>query len=581
MVMRKSVLLLGVITIAAGAAAGAWIVSRQVVSPSDAAARAAPPQPSPVLVPVEQRVLSSIVVTRGTARFGLPQPISIAPSTLKPTPGLIATVPRRNARLGEGSIVLTASGRPVFLLQGDLPAYRDLVPGVSGDDVLQLEKALRRLGFEVETVDRTYDHQTSAAVAAWYESAGWTPFGPTREQRARVMALERDWGDAKKISLSAAAAAGAAGLKVKSARAAMQRNVRAAEVELSARLSEKERLLLDRANGISLSVESARATAAYNDRAADAALAAQISEHKLVMLDPRQPRSARDLATARLELARSAVERTRLEGLQAIRAAQRDQKLAAERLTQLETAIESARAAVLSARRDGEIAIKSALDAREITAFESKLSADRLARITADLEAEKRKLGVQVPADEIVFLPELPVRVEKVGAAVGDPARGPVMSITDNKLMIDSSLTLDDAPLVKPGMRVEIDEQALGVKATGTVEMVAKTPGTHRLDGYHVYFEVGIDKTSSRLEGISLRLRIPIKSTKGSVTAVPISAVSLSADGKSRVQVKRNDAFEFVVVEPGLSADGYVEVTPVDGELAPGQLVVVGYDNPK
>jgi hypothetical protein len=35
---------------------------------------------------------------------------------------------------------------------------------------------------------------------------------------------------------------------------------------------------------------------------------------------------------------------------------------------------------------------------------------------------------------------------------------------------------------------------------------------------------------------------------------------------------------EYVVVEPGLSASGFVQVTPVDGELAPGQLVVIGYE---
>ena len=29
---------------------------------------------------------------------------------------------------------------------------------------------------------------------------------------------------------------------------------------------------------------------------------------------------------------------------------------------------------------------------------------------------------------------------------------------------------------------------------------------------------------------------------------------------------------------PGLAADGFVEVNPVDGKLAPGQLVVVGYN---
>ena len=34
-------------------------------------------------------------------------------------------------------------------------------------------------------------------------------------------------------------------------------------------------------------------------------------------------------------------------------------------------------------------------------------------------------------------------------------------------------------------------------------------------------------------------------------------------------------------VEPGLAADGFVEVTPVGGSLSAGQLVVVGFDSPE
>jgi hypothetical protein len=46
------------------------------------------------------------------------------------------------------------------------------------------------------------------------------------------------------------------------------------------------------------------------------------------------------------------------------------------------------------------------------------------------------------------------------------------------------------------------------------------------------------------------------------------------------VQVEKDGAFEYVVVEPGLSADGFVEVKPVGEPLASGRLVVVGYENP-
>ena len=154
------------------------------------------------------------------------------------------------------------------------------------------------------------------------------------------------------------------------------------------------------------------------------------------------------------------------------------------------------------------------------------------------------------------------------------------MSVTDNQLVIDSALPLDAASLVRPGLPVAIDEQALGIKATGVIARVADTPGTHGVDGYHIYFEVRVDKTTTRLEGFSLRLTIPIESTKGVVTVVPLNALSLAADGTSRIQVQNHGALEYVVVKPGLSADGFVEVIPVNGTVAPGQLVVVGYKNP-
>ena len=335
-------------------------------------------------------------------------------------------------------------------------------------------------------------------------------------------------------------------------------------------------------------MESARATAEHNNRAAAADLANAIADRALIVLDPRQPKTARAAADAKVELARAAAAKIKLEGELAVQAAERDAELVVEQLELAEATVRSARlegekavqaaldaqkvaeldamvaeATVRSARLEGEKAVQAALDAQKVAELDARLAADRADRLAADLDIAKRKLGVQVPADEIVFIPALPVRVHEVTAPVGQEAKGPVMSVTDNQLVIDSALPLDAAPLVKPGMRVAIDEQALGVKATGVVGRVADTPGTHGVDGYHIYFEVRVDKTPTPLEGFSLRLTIPIESTKGAVTVVPLSALSLAADGTSRVQVEKNGALEYIVVKPGLSADGFVEVTPV------------------
>ena len=570
---KRIIVLVGVLALVTVSLAAGWVIGSRIQSPADAAARTAAPPPSPILVPVEERVLSSKVVTRGTARFGLPQAISIAPSALKASAALLTTLPLRNTQLEEGGVMLTASGRPLFVLQGEIPAYRDLVPGISGDDVRQLQQALERLGFDPGPVDGTYAARTSAAVAAWYAAGGWEPFGPTLAQVAQARTLAQDLGQALKAKVAADATAAAATLAVESARATAEHNNGAAAAELAARTADRSRLIASPENGTPLAVKSERAKAEYADTAATAEVAATTAERARVVLDPRQPETARAAADARLQVARAAARNTRLEGELAVHAAERDAGLAAERL-------ELAEATVKSARLAGELAVQAALDEQKIAELDAELAADRAARLTADLKIARRKLGVQVPVDEIVFIRALPVRVEGVTAVVGDAASGPVMSVTDNQLAIDSALPLDAAPLVKRGMPVAIDEQALGIKATGLVERVASTPGTRGVDGYHIYFEVRVDETPVPLQGFSVRLTIPIESTKGAVTVVPLSALSLAADGTSRVQVENAGALEYVVVEPGLSADGFVEVTPVDGTLAPGRPVVVGYQDP-
>ena len=576
----RRIKMLSAVLLAVAAAAGlALAIGSRIESPADAAARTAPPAPSPILVPVEKRVLGSNIVTRGTARFGVPQPVSIAPSTLKATAGLITILPLRNTQVSEGGVLLTASGRPVFVLQGELPAYRDMVPGVQGDDVLQLERALARLGFDPGAVDGLYDQQTAAAVARWYKARGWEPFGTTKEQLAALRSLEREAGDASKLALAAAAAVAAAAPAVEAARAAAVSTARTAATELSARQAEVRTLEAGRETDLSLALQNERAKADHANTAADAELAAQIADAAYVVLDPRQTETARRAAQSKVNLARAAAAKTRLEGATAVLAAERAASQLGGKIELAEATVVSARLSEKSTRLEGDRQVRAALDAQKLAELDASLTGRRAQQLAADLATAQRKLGVQVPVDELVFIRALPVRVEEVKAVVGATATGPVLSVTDNQLSVDSSLALEAAPLIKPGMKVMIDEQALGVSATGQVQMVASTPGTRGVDGFHIYFEVKVDPTTVRLEGFSVRLTIPIQSTQGAVTAVPTSALSLAADGSSRVQVHENGTLSYVVVKPGLSADGFVEVTPTLGKLVPGQLVVVGYND--
>lgn len=520
MVKKRTLTLLMVLLTVVLTAVGSWVVGSSIQSPAEAAARTAPPEPSPILVPVEERVLTADVVTRGTARFGLPHIIALAPSPLKPDIGVITTLPLRNTQLNEGDLLLSASGRPLFVIEGEIPAYRDFVPGIKGNDVLQLEEGLVRLGFDPGPVDGTYDERTGAAVSQWYSSAGFEPFTATAEQVATIRALEQELAAAQSDQLAAEAQATAAPLAIDAAQGESWAAGRAAQASIDELTAARDQLL-------------------------------------------------RDLAYAQTA---PIPEGSNREAVQATIAVINQQIAVAE------TNLSAAQAAQSASYLSGQATIHAAKDAQTAAERQVALAQETVARISADLDAARVSAGVKLPVDEVVFLPTLPVRIEKVDVLVGDAAAGPLLTVTNNQLSVDSSLPLNEATLVRPGMVVAIDEPDLGIKASGTVARVADGPGTNGVDGFHIYFETYVDESAVPLEGFSLRLTIPVQSTSDAVIVVPISALSLAADGTSRIQVERNGDLIFVEVEPGLSADGFVEVTAVNGSLQPGELVVIGFE---
>jgi hypothetical protein len=182
-----------------------------------------------------------------------------------------------------------------------------------------------------------------------------------------------------------------------------------------------------------------------------------------------------------------------------------------------------------------------------------------------------------VPANEVLFFRTLPLRVDSVRVRRGDSLAGSVMTVSNSRLAIDSSLSLNDAKLVRRGARVTIEEPDLGVRTTGVVSRVADRPGTHKVDPARVYFEVAPGTAPAQLVGASVKLTVAVKSTRDAVLTVPVTALSVGADGSSRVQRQRaGGRAEYVSVEPGLAAHGLVEVRAAGGSLAAQDLVVVG-----
>ena len=84
---RRVRLLYTSLLVVAAAAAGAWYAGTRIQSPAEMAARVAPPAPSPILVPVEEKVLSADVVTARHGPLWSAPAVSLAPSPLKAGPG--------------------------------------------------------------------------------------------------------------------------------------------------------------------------------------------------------------------------------------------------------------------------------------------------------------------------------------------------------------------------------------------------------------------------------------------------------------------------------------------------------------
>jgi multidrug efflux pump subunit AcrA (membrane-fusion protein) len=304
-------------------------------------------------------------------------------------------------------------------------------------------------------------------------------------------------------------------------------------------------------------VNAASVTAAANNAAAAAGVASR--EAALNALRANAASTPQEIAAAEAELAvaRANVDATRVAG---------------------ESAVADAQAARAAASADETAAIADVRAAESaLTRFDAALSV-RLQQadlVASDLALAKLKAGVQVPADEIFFVGNAPVRVSESKI---DPAAGALVTVTNAIVAIDGSLRLEEAPLAEPGMVVLIDEPDLNIKATGKITRVADAPGTNGVDGFHVYFEVLVDDSPTSIVGASVRMKVPVESTGGSVLAVPVSALSLSADGSSRVQRDNEGTLEYVIVEPGLSANGFVAVEPLDGSLKAGDLVVIGFE---
>ena len=89
--------------------------------------------------------------------------------------GVVTWLPAEGAILENGSVIARIDEAPVVVLQGDIPMYRSLSNDVEGPDVQQLERALVDLGYDPDqtvTVDEEFTGATESMVERWQEDLG-------------------------------------------------------------------------------------------------------------------------------------------------------------------------------------------------------------------------------------------------------------------------------------------------------------------------------------------------------------------------------------------------------------------------
>lgn len=181
--VRRQRVFLAAACVAALAAGGGLVASTFIESPAQQAAETKPPKPTVLTAPVQKKVLTDTVTTRGTVGTG--GDITFTPSaggqgSASAGGGALSLVvsklyAKAADNIRDGQVLIEVSGRPIIALSGAVPAYRDLKPGMDGPDIAQLQAALKQLGHNyAPDISGHFGEGTKAALGDFYTTIGYS-----------------------------------------------------------------------------------------------------------------------------------------------------------------------------------------------------------------------------------------------------------------------------------------------------------------------------------------------------------------------------------------------------------------------
>ena len=209
-------------------------------------------------------------------------------------------------------------------------------------------------------------------------------------------------------------------------------------------------------------------------------------------------------------------------------------------------------------------------------------ASQQLANAEAEVVTAQENAQTYLPASEVQYLPGLPRRVDEITVQRGSTISGAVMRVSGATLEISASAVEADANLLAVGGVASLAMPDDSVLAA-TIKSIAPAESTDAAASagrFTVTLTPG-EMTPEQLvaiQGSNVRVTIAVSSTEGEVLAVPLAALTAGAGGESRIEISTGAEEETTLVEvtTGLAAEGFVEVTAVEGTLEAGDLVVVG-----
>jgi len=221
-----------------------------------------------------------------------------------------------------------------------------------------------------------------------------------------------------------------------------------------------------------------------------------------------------------------------------------------------------------------------------------------LTRAQEALADAQRAAWATVPVGAVVFVQDLPRRVDEVNVAVGDDLASlptqtgsttPVAPVvlSGAQITVTAQVEMNQATLLAVGGPANLTVPGGGV-ITGQIASICDLTGvvsqTSRCPVGITLTDLGALSMSNLVGNVQVTMVVGM-SSPGSLI-VPVAAVSADTAGNARITIvdgtlepgvaARDQKTTIVQVETGLSAEGMVEITHATPAISAGDLVVIG-----